>query len=763
MASTASILLHCSLLLVLIIFQSAQSSTIEKPHDATVDPSSSHTYIIQTNHLAKPSQFASLERWYASMVATHSPRPRATTNSSSRLLHTYGTVMHGYAARLTDGEARRMSSTPGVSGVYKSGVRYTQTTRSPEFIGLHEEYGAWPDSEFGDGVIVGFIDTGIWPESASFNDSGLGPVRSTWKGTCVDAEGFNASFCNNKLVGAKVFAAELDGAVTPRDMVGHGTHVSGTAAGSEVRGASLFGFSRGTAHGVAPRARIAMYKACNKECCDDHSIVAAIDSAVRDGVDILSISVAVGGLNRPFYDDVVAIALFGAERRGVFVVVAGGNSGPHASTVHNVAPWMTTVGAATMDRAFPATLKLGNGLVLEGQSLYARKANGTGMLPLLQTSCGYDDLTPDRIAGRLVVCDDQGSDRDVQSGAYAQSAGGAGIIAVESTESFPEAVHGQAFTLPGLTLSYNQRDELDKYMSSVPYPVASLGFSCDTVTGDENRAPVVAGFSSRGPSTVAPEIMKPDLVAPGVNILAPWSDASLSDPHVDRRMVEYNVKAGTSVACAHVAGVAALIKKVHGDWTPAMVRSALLTTANRLDNRRDDITDNARGGGRASPLAAGAGIVNPPLAMDPGLVYDAGTKDYLQFFCSLNYTAKQMRRFLPEATKCRRTLAGGAANLNYPTLVAVFDGRTCVRTLTRTVTKVSEQPESYNVTFAAPEGIIMSVTPMTLVFKGQNEKQSYRVEFRSESEKQAGAWEFGHITLVSADHDVNATVAFTWV
>ncbi|CAM0906274.1 unnamed protein product [Alopecurus aequalis] len=772
MASRISILLHCSLL-VLILVQPAHSSTIWNPEDDIVEQephsSSSHTYIIQTNHHAKPSQFATLEQWYASMVTTHSPRA-TTTNSSSRFLHTYDTVMHGFAVRLTDSEAQRISSTPGVSGVYKSRVRYTQTTRSPGFMGLHEEFGAWLDSEFGDGIIIGFIDTGIWPESASFNDTGLGPVRSTWKGTCVDAEGFNASLCNNKLVGAKVFITDLDGARTPRDKIGHGSHVSGTAAGSEVRDASQFGFSRGNARGVAPRARIAMYKVCNKDGCGDDSIVAAIDAAVSDGVDIISMSLG-GNINPPFYDDVIAVATFGAERRGVFVVLAGGNEGPQASTVTNVAPWMTTVGAATTDRVFPATLKLGNGAVLTGQSLYSMKAQGgTSMVPLVYSSCEENDMTPDSVNGKIVVCEYQGN--AVKSGLYAQSAGGAGIVSVESAARFRDAVNVQAFTLPGLTLSYIGRKKLDAYMSSAPYPVASFGFTCDTVTG-ENRAPMMAGFSSRGPNSVVAEILKPDVVAPGVNILASWSgDAPPSGAEKDARRVEYRIISGTSMACPHVAGAAALIKKRHGGWTPAMVRSALMTTATPLDKNGRRILDNGVDDDNngvddgnckdATPLATGAGHVLPRLAMDPGLVYDLGTQDYVDFLCTLNYTAEQMRQFVPGMTGCARALLGGAANLNYPSLVAVLDSRTRVRTLTRTLTKVSAQPETYNATVSAPAGVTVTVTPTMLAFRRQNEKKSYMVEFRSEAAKPAGAWEFGDITWENRKHRVRSPVAVLW-
>ena len=304
--------------------------------------------------------------------------------SSSRILYSYGTVMHGFAVRLTDGEARRMSAVPGVTRVYKDKMYHTLTTRSPWFMGLHDDFGAWPDSEFGDGIIIGFIDSGIWPERASFNDTGLGPVRPTWRGKCVDAEGFNATLlCNNKLVGAKSFTIDLPDPEyddpSPRDYDGHGSHVASTAAGAEVPWADLYGFAGGRASGVARNARIAMYRVCVPAGCSSSAITAAIDAAVSDGVDLISISLG-GAAGEPFYDDIIAVATFGAERRGVFVVLAGGNDGPEASSVSNVAPWMTTVGAATTDRVFPAKLRLGNGVELTGQSLYTVKSKGTSMV-----------------------------------------------------------------------------------------------------------------------------------------------------------------------------------------------------------------------------------------------------------------------------------------------------------------------------------------------------------------------------------------------
>ncbi|XP_062188585.1 subtilisin-like protease SBT1.8 [Phragmites australis] len=776
MASMVTRLLH-HLTMFLLLAQLTESALIPKIKnhpEPEIKPQPSNTYIVHANHLAKPAHFATLEHWYHSMVATHSPRP---ANTGGRILYTYDTVMHGFAVQLTGDEAQRMSTAPGVAGVYEDRLLYPQTTRSPGFIGLDPRNGAWNETDFGDGVIIGVIDTGIWPESASFNGSGLGPVRPSWRGKCVDADDFNASLCNNKLVGAKAFRAAADakagskssGTVpSPRDKVGHGTHVASTAAGAEVRDAGLYMFSRGTSWGMAPKARIAMYKACDLGC-SGADIVAAIDAAVKDGVDIISMSL--GGYPRSFHSDVIAIATFGAERKGIFVVLAGGNDGPGASTVSNSAPWMATVGAATVDRLFPANLTLGNGVVLAGQSLYDMQAKGTGMIQLLvSTDCfmEYTNWTPDKVMGKIMVCMDGGNDA---LGIILQNAGGVGIVVVEPSEWSRDGTTAFAFTLPGLTLSYTAGEKLRAYTTSVPKPVASFSFGCETVTA-ENRAPVVTGFSSRGPNPVVPELLKPDVVAPGANILAAWSGgSSLSPgiPNLDGRRASYHIISGTSMACPHVAGIAALIKKKYPSWTPAMIRSALMTTASTLDNRDRDILDNGVIDDRrddvmvATPLVAGAGHVRPQLALDPGLVYDAGERDYVDFLCALNYTAEQLRLFVPDFVKCTRTLIGGPSGLNYPSFVVIFDSRTDVRTLTRTVKKVSEMDETYNVTVRAPEHVKVTVTPTILEFKEHMETRSYTVEFRNEAGGHAKAgWDFGHIIWENKNHRVRSPVAFHW-
>jgi len=220
---------------------------------------------------------------------------------------------------------------------------------------------------------------GIWPESASFSDEGLGPVPSSWKGFCQSGDQFKATACNRKLIGARWF---VDGFMaqtgrqlnlsrsgeylSPRDVDGHGTHTSSTAAGSHVANVSYGGVGLGTARGGAPRARLAMYKVCWNVLggvCASADILKAFDEAIKDGVHVLSLSIGASSL--PLYSEVdgrdaIAIGSFHAVARGITVVCAAGNDGPEPQTVKNTAPWIITVAASTMDRAFPTQITLGN-------------------------------------------------------------------------------------------------------------------------------------------------------------------------------------------------------------------------------------------------------------------------------------------------------------------------------------------------------------------------------------------------------------------
>ncbi|GJN11313.1 hypothetical protein PR202_ga29494 [Eleusine coracana subsp. coracana] len=262
-------------------------------------------------------------------------------------------------------------------------------------------------------------------------------------------------------------------------------------------------------------------------------------------------------------------------------------------------------------------------------------------------------------------------------------------------------------------------------MASSPYPVASFAFTGHPIIG-ERRAPMVTGFSSRGPKAVVPELLKPDVISPGLNILAAWTGSG-DDIPLYKKNHNYRFLSGTSMATPHVTGIAALNKKKHPSWTPPMIRSTVMTTARTLDNMEWDIlTDSFR---VATPFAAGAGHVHPQLTMDPGM---DGTPD-------------------------------GPADLNYPFFIVIFNGHTDVLTLTQTVIKVSQNAETYNVTVVAPELVKVTVTPTTLEFKKQNEKKSYSVEFRSLARGNVTSrWDFGHISWENKDHMVRSPVAFVW-
>lgn len=235
-------------------------------------------------------------------------------------------------------------------------VRQLYTTRSPQFLGLKTSDTAGQllkESDFGSDLVIGVIDTGIWPERRSFNDHDLGPVPVKWKGQCVATAGFPITSCNRKLIGARYFSSGYEATNgqmnetmehrSPRDSDGHGTHTASIAAGRYVFPAATLGYARGVAAGMAPKARLAAYKVCWNAGCYDSDILAAFDAAVADGVDVVSLSV--GGVVVPYHLDAIAIAAFGASDAGVFVSASAGNGGPGGLSVTNIAPWVTTVGA----------------------------------------------------------------------------------------------------------------------------------------------------------------------------------------------------------------------------------------------------------------------------------------------------------------------------------------------------------------------------------------------------------------------------------
>ncbi|GLJ35460.1 hypothetical protein SUGI_0713150 [Cryptomeria japonica] len=736
--SSARILV--TLLFLLVFGRAYDVKTVRKP------------YIVHMMKSMKPQHFPLHELWYASIL-THVTSP-ASTSDPSILLYTYDVVLHGFAAKLSSAEAAALESVNGCLAVTPSALNKLHTTHSPQFLGLTDGSRLWSQHlNRGEDVIVGMVDTGIWPESASFSDNGLGPVPSRWKGECESGEQFNSSNCNRKLIGARFHffkgykSRSGEDFRSARDNDGHGTHTASTAAGSAVRGASYNGFGNGTAMGMAPAARLAVYKVCwgLEGYCDDSDVAAAMEKAIEDGVDIISVSIG-GDYDNPFYQDHQALAAFGAIQRGVFVSVSAGNDGPFFASAKNTAPWMTTVGASSMDREFLSPVKLGNGEVFKGSSFY--RGPGIQNLPLVYDFCSNHGLDPHLFKGKVVLCDSHAN--STETARLVKNAGAAGMIfvnyEVDGAQDFPI----EESYLPATSVSFRTGEKIKAYANSTEAPTATINPIGLTVVR-KSIAPIVASFSSRGPSVSYPDVLKPDVIAPGVNILAAWKDGG------------FNIISGTSMACPHVSGIAALIRAAHPTWSPAAIRSALMTTASTLDNRKQPIKD-ALTLRAADPFVMGAGHVNPMAAVEPGLVYDLGPQDYINYLCGglNNYTKKQIALLTHKWPPCPKSELG--ADLNYPSFSVVFKKGERVQVKRRTVTNVGSDNGVYKVWVKSSQSVKVSVEPSTLVFKRRHDQASFEVRLESKV-KEGDKGEYGEITwkcIQGGTHVVRSPITFLW-
>ncbi|XP_076889380.1 subtilisin-like protease SBT1.5 [Bidens hawaiensis] len=531
---------------------------------------------------------------------------------------------------------------------------------------------------------------------------------------------------------------------SPRDSDGHGTHTASIAAGRYVFPASTLGYARGVAAGMAPKARLAAYKVCWLAGCFDSDILAAFDAAVADGVDVISLSV--GGVVVPYYLDAIAIGAYGASDHGVFVSASAGNGGPGGLTVTNVAPWVATVGAGAIDRDFPADVKLGNGKLIPGVSVYGGPALAQHRLyPLIyagnEAGDGYSaslclegSLNPNSVKGKIVLCD-RGINSRVAKGEVVKKAGGIGMILANGVFD-GEGLVADCHVLPATSVGASSGDEIRRYImlgtKSKSPPKATIIFKGTRI--NVRPAPVVASFSARGPNPESPEILKPDFIAPGLNILAAWPDkVGPSGLASDNRKTEFNILSGTSMACPHVSGLAALLKAAHPEWSPAAIRSAFITTAYTVDNRGEIMIDESTGNS-STVMDFGAGHVHPQKAMDPGLVYDISSYDYIDFLCNSNYTTKNIQVITRKHSDCSRARkAGHSGNLNVPSMTAVFQqyGKRKMSThFIRTVTNVGEGSSVYSVTIRPPRGVNVTVEPMKLAFRRVGQKLNFMVRVK---------------------------------
>ncbi|CAN6565516.1 unnamed protein product [Malus baccata var. baccata] len=602
----------------------------------------------------------------------------------SLLLHSYKRTFNGFAAKLTEEEAQKLAGMDGVVSVFPSETKKLQTTRSWDFIGFPKIV---KRSAIETDIIVGVIDSGIWPESASFSDAGFGPPPKRWKGACKGEGNFT---CNNQ-----PYPQNSSDILSPRDTDGHGTHTASTAAGNLVSKASLYGLGLGTARGGVPSARIAVYKVCWSDGCPDADILAAFDDAIADD----------------YFRNSIDIGAFHALRKGIFTSASAGNEGPNLKTITNFAPWYLAVAASTIDRHFDTKVQLGNHKIYEGIVTNTFELKGK-FYPIVyaadvpDTAAGYDGetsrlcrigtLDKKLVEGKIVLCDGPTGYGAIYAGAF-----GYVLTSCSNTSSFH------------LVPPWN--------------PTATIWKSTE---GMDALAPYVPSFSSRGPNPNTPNILKPDIASPGVSILAAWSPiAPVSGFEGDDRVTSYNIISGTSMACPHAAGVAAYVKSFHPNWSPAAILSALTTTAKPMSANLNPEAE----------FAYGAGLLNPSRSPYPGLVYDAAEIDYVNFLCAQGYSTKLLKALTGDSYSCSSSQSSHGTlsdHLNYPSVALSTSNPKSVKGIfNRTVTNVGSPKSTYKAKVSAPPGLEIKVNPSVLKFTSLGQKLSFQVTVKGLIEK----------------------------
>jgi subtilisin family serine protease len=745
---------------------------------------------------------------YVSRLENEQARVIARAGTGIRTIYSYRYGLNGFAARMTPAQAARLEHLPEVLNVWEDEVRPLATRYSPTFLGLFDGTAGLRSVEGldGDGVVIGVIDSGITPGHPALSDvrdadrpracrSSWGETTllgrwlcrryrrlpdvqvfeepEDWNGACETGDRFTIDDCNNKLIGARWFIAgaletgpiDEDEIRSPRDADGHGTHTATTAAGNRTS-ASIFGTLIGDIEGIAPKARVAAYKACwlrpgdTRASCNTSDLANAIDAAVADGVDVISYSVGSSLLRTTAPDD---LALLAAAKAGVVAVVAAGNEGPNLGTIGSPAgsPAVITAAASTRDgESNEEAMEITAPPSIAGR--YAvREAMFTPPL---------EDVDP--IEASLVLADD--ADTSLDSGAtgseadgcqplvngnevsgniaflqrsgcrfdeMVQNAADAGAVAalVYNIAGDPVVMHGDAglSDIPALMIGQADANLILAEFDAGNDVTAILekGFLL-TSTDTGNR---VASFSSRGPAPV-PDILKPDLTAPGVNILAGFSpDSAYSTPGEN-----FAYLSGTSMSTPHVAGIAALLRQAHPEWSPAAIKSALMTTA------RQDIVSSS-GLADAHPLDVGAGHIVPNDAVDPGLVYDISDDEFDAFACGIEAPTV-------DDARCDELEAGGypftARELNLPSIT--MSRLAFSQTVTRRVTNVSDEAGTYTVEVSPPPGMSLDVTPGSLSL-GPGQSASFDVTATYLSDP-LDLWRFGSLTWVAEDREVFSPV-----
>jgi subtilisin family serine protease len=628
---------------------------------------------------------------------------------------TYRYAYNGFAAALSATEAAAVARLPGVAGVQKDFVRQPVTDAGPEWIGAPAVWAGsgGPSATKGEGIVVGVIDTGINFTHPSFAEVGgdghdhTNP-RGQFYGLCDPVLG--TPFCNDKLIGVWDFTG-----TSPADDNGHGSHTASTAAGNAHTAtihAPTITLSREIS-GVAPHANLITYKACVPAGCVGASLTAAIDQAIADGVDVINYSIG-GGPTNP-WDDADSESFLGARDAGVFVATSAGNDGPGPETVGSPAnaPWVMSIGASTHNRLLANSLVglSGGGSAAPGDIAGKSLTSGYGPAEIVYAGAFGDPLcgtpfAPGTFDGEIVICD-RGVNPRVEKGRNVEVGGAGGMVLANDAPS-GDSLIADPHELPAVHITYDDGQALKAWVASDGTPTGTI--SGTTMDEADANGDVMASFSSRGPNKPAPDIVKPDVTAPGVDVLAAFNVPG-PDP-------AYGVISGTSMSSPHAAGAAALVRALHPDWTPAEVQSAITSTGRTTGIRKED------GSTAADPFDMGGGRVDLTQAGLAGLVLDETTARY---------------------QAANPSAGGDPTGLNLATLGNGACAGIC--TWVRTVRNALSSEATWTARVSAPRGVGVTVKPsrFTLAAGGTVTLTITADVRRAES----GTWHFGAIGLSS--------------
>ena len=623
-------------------------------------------------------------------ISAHIKRAIPRAQLGQRFTVAYG----GVAARIPANQIGKLLSQPGVVAVQRDSLNQPLDDNTA-FIGAT---GVWPtlggSAHAGNNVVVGVIDTGLWPEHPMLSPAGIpapaGGIKGCQFGDGSDVAHLGPTFaCNNKLIGAYAKMATYMAATgaganefcnntthvcSPRDSEGHGTHTTTTAAGDCVASAVLYGVERGPVCGIAPGAHVEMFRVCGSAGCYASDSVAAVAQAITDGVNVLNFSISGGG--QP-YTDPVELAFLDATNAGITVNASAGNSGPGAGTSDHGGPWTNTVGASTGPRSFSSTLHLtaDGGATLDVPGVTLTNGISSPTPVVLASSLPGEDalcqstLAPGTATGKVVVCA-RGNNGRVDKGRRVLAGGAAGMILYNQSAAVTDLESDNHY-LPAIQTQFNS-NSIATFVSSHTNVTATWAQG----TATPAQADVMASFSSRGP---VGDWIKPNVTAPGVQVLAgmtPQPDQTTADNGPPGNL--YQAIAGTSMASPHAAGVAALIKASHPTWTPAEIISAMMTSSVQNVVKEDGVTP-------ATPFDMGGGSIRADRAVNPTLVFD---ETYADFVAAGTDTLHRIDLNLPSVDAT--TMSGSV-------------------TTHRTAINVSGRSQNLRVEITQPDGVTITV------------------------------------------------------